>query len=105
LEQPTVENRDLCVTNKIFTYMLAGLAVAATDTRGQREILSAVGEAGFLYTPGRPGELADGVRRWLHDPSGLARARAASRAAAQSRYNWDLEAPGLVAHLQHAAGQ
>jgi glycosyltransferase involved in cell wall biosynthesis len=100
LEQPTVENRDLCVTNKLFTYMLAGLAVAATDTRGQREIMSAVGEAGFLYTPGRPQELADGVRRWLHDPGTLARARAASREAARSRYNWDVEAPWLVAYLE-----
>lgn len=105
LEQPTVVNRDLCVTNKLFTYMLAGLAVAATDTRGQREILSEAPAAGFLYPAGDPQALADRLRALLADPAKLARAREGSRAAAERRFNWEAEAPGLVAYLARGGAE
>lgn len=36
-EIPHCENRDLCVSNKLFTYVLAGLPCIATNTRGQSE--------------------------------------------------------------------
>src|SRR5205807_343664 len=39
LEQPISENRDICVTNKICTYLLAGNAVIASATRGQRLLM------------------------------------------------------------------
>jgi glycosyltransferase involved in cell wall biosynthesis len=100
LEQPVTENRALCVTNKIFTYMLAGLAVAATDTPGQREILMEAEGAGFLYQPGRPAELAEKIRELLADPAQLARYKAAAWEAADRRFNWDREAQGLVAYLE-----
>ena len=36
LEQPVSQNRQICLTNKIFTYLLAGNAVIATATKGQQ---------------------------------------------------------------------
>src|SRR5262249_40944073 len=38
LEQSTPRNRWLCVPNKPFTYILAGLAVAMSDTDGMRRL-------------------------------------------------------------------
>ena len=38
LEQPHTRNREVCVTNKIFTYLLAGVPAVATETEGQRRI-------------------------------------------------------------------
>ncbi len=36
LEQPSSINRSLCLTNKALVYLLAGLALGATDTEGHR---------------------------------------------------------------------
>jgi glycosyltransferase involved in cell wall biosynthesis len=100
LEHPVTENRSLCVTNKLFTYMLAGLAVAATDTRGQREIMREAPQAGFLYPAGQPRALAESLRALLSNPAALARAKAAAWTAADSRFNWEYEARGLVSYLE-----
>ena len=99
LEQPVSRNRQVCVTNKLFTYLLAGLAVAATDTEGQRGILETVPEAGFLYRPGDVDALAGGLRGLLTEPGALGRARAAARRAAEERYCWDIERERLVSYL------
>jgi glycosyltransferase involved in cell wall biosynthesis len=100
LEQPVTENRALCVTNKLFTYMLAGLAVGATDTVGQREILKEAPGAGFLYPAGQPAALAAGIRRLLTDKDELAKTKAAAWNAADGRFNWEYESRGLVSYLE-----
>ena len=45
-------NRDLCLTNKIFSYLLAGNAVAATSTTAQKAIVETLG-SGRLSLPVR----------------------------------------------------
>ena len=82
-------NRDLCCTNKIFTYILAGLAVAGTATRGQRPVLEDLGEGGWLYPPGDAAALAKGLRRWADQPGTLRQAQQAAWQAAQRRWHWE----------------
>ena len=47
LERPENANYSRTVTNKLFSYLLAGLAVAASDTPGQRQVMSQVPNAGI----------------------------------------------------------
>lgn len=89
LEQPSTLNRRLCATNKLFTYLLGGLAIAATDTPGQRAIMAEVPEAGLLYPPGDAAALAAGLNALLASPEALARAKRAALAAALERYSWE----------------
>jgi glycosyltransferase involved in cell wall biosynthesis len=89
LEQAHVLNRDLCLCNKPFTYLIAGLAVAATDTRGQRPLIQDLGEGGFLYKPGDVATFATGLRRWAHDDLALVRAKRAAWEAAKRRWHWE----------------
>lgn len=91
LERLDRKNYALTVTNKLFGYLMAGLAVAATDTPGQREILEKIPNAGFLYPAGDPKALADGLRRWLNDYDSLRLAQQAAWDAARERYCWDVE--------------
>jgi glycosyltransferase involved in cell wall biosynthesis len=79
------------VTNKIFSYLLAGLAVAATDTPGQREVLREFPAAGFLYPGGSPQALAAGLRKWLSDRRALRDAQQSAWDAAREKYCWDVE--------------
>ncbi len=103
LERASHRNYSLTVTNKFFSYMLAGLAIAATDTPGQREILQQVPAAGALYPCGRPELLAEQLRRWRDDRAGLRAAQAAAWNAARERFCWDLEQSKFLALIETPA--
>jgi hypothetical protein len=54
LETNIIRNRDLTITNKVFQYLVAGLQVIATPTRGQREVFGRLAAPHLLladYTP------------------------------------------------------
>lgn len=97
-------NNALTVSNKLFAYLLAGLAVAASDTPGQRSVLAGEPRAGFLYPPGDYQALAAGLREWAARPAALAAARAAAIDAARTRWCWEIEAPPLLERIAAAAG-
>jgi glycosyltransferase involved in cell wall biosynthesis len=96
LEQPVSLNRDLCLTNKIFSYLLAGNAIAATATKGQRPIIEGIGKAGFLYTPGDIDALAKGLRHWSQDREQLQQARCEAWSWGTHPFNWELEKKKLL---------
>lgn len=96
LEQSAIVNRDLTITNKILQYLGAGLAVAATPTAGQREVLAHAPEAGVLESFADPASAAGTLDALLADRDALDARRAAARRLAESRYCWELEAPKLV---------
>ncbi|MCC6212799.1 MAG: glycosyltransferase [Burkholderiales bacterium] len=88
-EMKYCRSRDLTVTNKMLHYLLAGLAVIASDTAGQKEIAAEAGDAVWLYPAGDARALAerlDGLLRW---PDALRRAKAAALAAAESTFCWE----------------
>ena len=89
LETGRTLSRQLCLTNKAFTYVLAGLAVAVTDTRGQRELADDLGEGAILYKPGDVAALSAGLRRWADDGAELLRAKRACWEAARRRWHWE----------------
>ena len=89
LEPPRVLNRRLCLSNKAFTYMLAGLAVVFTDTESQRPLAAGIGAGAILYAAGDIQTLAAGLRRWAEDKALLHRARAAAWEAAKRRWHWE----------------
>jgi len=91
LEAPTSRNRDLCLTNKLFNYLSAGLAIAATSTAAQSGLMENIADAGFLFSPGDYSRLADGLRAFAMDPHKLREAKMASLQAAHGRYSWSVE--------------
>jgi glycosyltransferase involved in cell wall biosynthesis len=96
VEEPTSLNRELCLTNKILMYLSAGLAVAATATRAQSELMSNIPEAGFVYSWGDHVALAQNLRAWWERPDSLRTARKAALQAAEDRYNWRSERAKLA---------
>ena len=96
LEQPVSQNRQICLTNKIFTYLLAGNAVIATATRGQQLIMETIGDAGLSYEPGDINALAHGLRLWYENRNILQQARQESWDWGTRRFNWDLEKKKFV---------
>jgi hypothetical protein len=84
----SVNNR-LALSNKVFTYVLAGLAVILTDTPGQRGLAADLGEGAALCAPGDAAMMAGALARWAEDKASLARAKAAAWRAARRRWHWE----------------
>lgn len=97
LEQSASLSRDLTITNKILQYLNAGLAVVATPTAGQREVLSRAPDAGRLVAFADPAAAAADLDAVLADRTALVRHQAAARRAAAAFYSWEREAPVLIA--------
>jgi glycosyltransferase involved in cell wall biosynthesis len=84
------------VTNKLFGYLAAGLAIAATDTPGQREVLDEARGASIFYSSGDPGQLAASLKSWIADRSQLRDAQDAAWRAARERFCWEIEGRKLL---------
>jgi len=97
LEQPVDENRSLCLSNKLFVYLLAGNAIAATRLRGQSSITDTLENAAFSYEPGDVNGLAAGIEKWHADRRSLNAARERAWLWGTLRYNWDLEKQSFLA--------
>jgi glycosyltransferase involved in cell wall biosynthesis len=95
LESAKIESRDLCVSNKIFQYLQAGLAVIATDTRGQREVLRPCGDAAILLPEASPPALAETINLYSAQPALLARAKKAALLAAKN-FDWEVQKETLL---------
>jgi glycosyltransferase involved in cell wall biosynthesis len=100
-EQPLSENKDLCLGNKLFTYLLAGNAIVATATLAQSRFAETIAEACRVYAPGDVDALAEILRLWDSDRQFLERARQSAWQAGRDVYNWDLEKEKILERIEH----
>jgi hypothetical protein len=91
LEPGDTDNNDLSISNKLFTYLLAGQALIATDTHGQRWLLDQIPGAALSYRPGDVETLASRLHYWIDHRGELTAARRAAWLAGEARFNWDVE--------------
>ena len=102
LESAEIPSRDLSVSNKLFQYLQAGLAVIATGTQGQREVLTRCGEAGCILSEPAPRALAQSIDGLLAEPERLARARRAALEAAAGIFSWERHKGRIVEQAARA---
>jgi glycosyltransferase involved in cell wall biosynthesis len=96
LEQTSPPSRNLTVTNKLFQYLQAGLAVIATDTAGQREVFQQFPHIGHLVDGGDAIGLAVAIEYLVCHPTKLRAAQAAAREVATTQLCWELESQKLL---------
>jgi glycosyltransferase involved in cell wall biosynthesis len=96
LESDISVNRDICVTNKVFSYLMSGLALVITDTYGQKDIFKSFPGAGRLCRKSDPEDLAAAMKYFIGNPERLMEAKQAAREAAESRFNWEVESGTLL---------
>ncbi len=102
LETPDIVSRNLTITNKLFQYLQAGLAVIATDTAGQREVFAKRPEIGSLIPPDDPHALAQAIEELLNDAGKLSAAKAATLKAAEEEFCWEKQQPKLLTAAEAA---
>lgn len=100
LDFPTSKN--CTISNKILQYLNAGVAVLASDTIGQIEVLTRAPDVGIIATLSQTTELTAKLDALLSDRQRLAAMGKAARRAAEDIYCWEREAPRLVAAAESA---
>jgi glycosyltransferase involved in cell wall biosynthesis len=93
-------SRRLCLTNKLFTFLLAGIPPLLSDTSAQSRFAMEAGLSGLLYPRDDPDALAQLIDRLFGDPDRLAAARVQAWRLGQERYNWERERSTLLACLE-----
>jgi hypothetical protein len=86
----------MAIGNKVFTGMMAGLALALTDTIAHRQLMARAKACGFLFPDGDHERLAERLNELLGDPTRLAAAKKASWELAENEFNWELESKSLI---------
>jgi glycosyltransferase involved in cell wall biosynthesis len=102
LETSDIPNKNLTVSNKLFQYMNAGLAIVATSTAGHREVLDQAAGAGIMCSMSDPSSIAKALQQFLNDPPRLNAAKCAARRAAETIFAHERQAPLYSALVAHA---
>lgn len=101
-ETGATRNRTIALTNKQFTYLLAGAPSVLSDIPAHRAFAAQAPGASLLYAVDDADDLARALDALLADPARLAAARAQAFALGQTRFNWEHEQAGLLACVEGA---
>jgi len=82
-------NRDISLTNKIFTYIQCGLAVAASNTNAQMKLLEQYPQTGKIYKNAK--ELAAILNAYNNDRDLLYQTKKEAYKTGQTELNWEIE--------------
>jgi hypothetical protein len=100
IEESQPLNRDLCLTNKIFAYLLAGLPQLLSATAAQSAFAPELGSAGLLGRLGDPEGVARTLDEFLADSARVATARRRAWELGRSRFCWDREKEILLGEVR-----
>ncbi len=84
-------NNNAALSNKIFTYLQAGLAIITSDTTAQKQFITENPTLGFCYEKGNGQQLATILKRFLEELDLLKRTKLAAYQAARNNLNWETE--------------
>ena len=91
IEERQPLNRDLCLTNKVFVYLLAGIPQLLSDTAAQSALAPELAEAAIQADLRQPEATARRLDEFFSDPVRMAAARRKAWELATSRFCWDVE--------------
>ena len=98
-------NHDVCLSNKIFTYPLAGVPVLASSTSAQAALAAQWPEWLWALELSDTRGWAEQIDALLLSPARLAHARAAAWRAGQERLNWECESRIFLGAVAAALGR
>lgn len=89
-------NNNICLSNKTFTYLLAGLPILMSLTPAQQEFAKQLGEVALLVNINDSAAVAVALDSLLSNPAKLEFVRNQARKLGKGIYNWDLEQQHFV---------
>lgn len=95
-------NNDAALSNKIFTYLLAGNALILSDTSAQTLFFENNPLVGLLYKKRDNKDLSRILKLYIDDPGLLAIHQQNARNLAEIKLNWEIESRKLLAIVESA---
>lgn len=95
LEVPYCLNKELTSSNKIYEYLRCGLAVIATSTEGQVEVMSKCADAGWVIPPSDVSSLAKVLQEAINSKQALRNKQLSSSTAGSCIWAWEKYSPTL----------
>jgi len=90
-EQGMPHNRNICLTNKLFTYIQAGLPVLVSDTKAQTALMQEYDVEGILYKNNDLSAIADALLYYQNNREALAAGKKHNYQLGQTVLNWGVE--------------
>lgn len=94
-DRPQSRNSELSLPNKLFEYLMAGLAVAVPELPSLASLVTEEG-VGVTFAPGRPEALGEALEALAVDRDRLAALRHRAVVAARTRLNAEAQRPTLL---------
>ena len=92
-------NRDISLTNKIFTYIQCGLAVAASNTRAQSSLLEQYPQTGGVYK--NAADLSAMLNKYHKNRELLHQTKTAAWQTGQTELNWEMESKKFLKVIEN----
>ena len=90
-EMPNCFNKEICLSNKIFAYLLAGNCILASDMQGQKEFMDQNPGIGFVYKHNDAHNLSKKIWVLYTDRGLLKICKKKARDLAEQKMNWEVE--------------
>lgn len=101
LEPGFSPNNNMALSNKIFTYLLAGNAVIASDTDAQKQFMEQYPGIGRVYPIGDAQALAQIIRHYHENRAELEATRRRAWELARTELNWEKEQHKFLQLIEH----
>jgi glycosyltransferase involved in cell wall biosynthesis len=95
-----VDNRDYCLTNKIFMYLLSGNAILMSDTKAQKRFWKENSNIGLCYEQKNVQSIIQALAFYISNPAVLADHRGNALALSKDRMNWDIEQQNFIENIE-----
>lgn len=93
-------NRNICLTNKIFTYLLSGNAIIFSNTPAQEKFFKENIDLGQMYHSGESNSLAAILKNYLVNIDLLKLHKSNSAKIAATKLNWENEIKSLLLSIK-----
>ena len=99
------DNRKRVLTNKIFTYILSGLAIVASNTPAQEMFIKENPNIGRIYQTNNPFDLSKIFYFFLQNYDELNNYRQNAISLADKKLNWEIESQKFLGVIQSLKGK
>ena len=94
-----IQNRDLCLTNKLFMYLLSGNALLLSNTKAQQSFLTEYPDIGMSFEQESADSVAKSLQFYIDHPDVLYRHRINALQLAKRKLNWEIEKNIFLQHV------
>jgi glycosyltransferase involved in cell wall biosynthesis len=96
LETDYCKNRSIALTNKLFSYLISGIAIIASETEAQKKFMETYPDIGKSYPIGNTDKYAEILNYFYNNPSELTANKINSYNLGKCNLNWEIESQIFV---------